>query len=122
MICVRTLLMFCLAFTVSAQAVPDCNSPQNTPEMRDCAGIALKKADDELNAVYGKLLKTLDPEGQRRLKESQRAWIKFRDTDAEFRADLNRGGTMEPLTRTTTKAERTAQRAKELKSELELRE
>ena len=75
-----------------------------------------------MNAVYGKLLKALDPEGQRRLKESQRAWIKFRDSDTEFRADLNRGVTMEPLARTTTKTELTAQRAKELKSELELRE
>jgi uncharacterized protein YecT (DUF1311 family) len=122
MTCTRTFLIFGLVFTIIAQATPDCNSPQNTPEMRDCAGLDLKKADDELNAVYGKLLKTLDPEGQRRLKESQRAWIKFRDSDAEFRADLNRGGTMEPLARTTTKTELTAQRAKELKSELELRE
>jgi len=63
MTCTRTFLIFGLVFTIIAQATPDCNSPQNTPEMRDCAGLDLKKADDELNAVYGKLLKTLDPEG-----------------------------------------------------------
>ena len=119
---VRTFLIIGLVLTVSAQAAPDCSNPQTTPEMQECAAADLKKADDELNAVYDMLLKTLDTEGQRKLIEAQRAWIKFRDSDAEFRADLNRGGTMEHLTRTAAKNEITAQRVKDLKNELELRE
>ena len=118
---IRILLVFGLIFTVSAQAATDCDSLQGTAEMSECNGIEFKKADDELNAVYGKLLKILDSEGKSRLKESQRAWLNYRDSNANFRADINRGGNWEPIRGTEAKTEMTMQRAKELKNELELR-
>ena len=116
------ILIFGLMFIASAQSAPDCNQPQTTADMRDCAAINLDQSDHQLNAVYGKLMKKLDDEGQRKLKESQRSWIKFRDLNATFLADLNRGGTMEPLTYITTKAEMTDRRVQELTNELNMRE
>ena len=46
------------------------------------------KADAELNKAYEALLtKVPDAEGKEKLKESQRAWLAFRDAEAAFAAD-----------------------------------
>ncbi len=55
------------------------------------------KADKALNQVYKELLATLDPEAAKLLKESQRAWIAYRDAEAKFAADEARGGSMSPM-------------------------
>ena len=55
------------------------------------------RADKKLNVVYKKLLPTLDDEGQKLLRESQRAWVIFRDAEAALAADEARGGSMAPL-------------------------
>lgn len=45
---------------------------------------AEKEWDKLLNANYKALMEKLDKESQGRLRESQRAWIKFRDLEYEF--------------------------------------
>jgi Lysozyme inhibitor LprI len=42
--------------------------------------------DAALNARYEALLARLDPSGQQRLREAQRAWLSFRDKECAFRA------------------------------------
>jgi len=54
---------------------------ESTAGMVDCADKAYKKWDAELNKVYKELMKLLDAESQKKLKESQKAWIKFRDEE-----------------------------------------
>lgn len=86
-----------------------------------CAQKDLATADKKLNEVYAKLMKTLDAEGQRKLRDAQRAWVTFRDLNAAFSADVHRGGTAEPLELIGAKTGMTEVRAKELQGELELR-
>jgi uncharacterized protein YecT (DUF1311 family) len=69
------------------------------------------QADAELNRIYGALLTKLpDAEGKEKLKQSQRAWLAFRDAEAAFVADQARGGSMAPTIRYQTMTELTHQR------------
>jgi uncharacterized protein YecT (DUF1311 family) len=78
------------------------------------------KVDAELNKTYEALLTKLpDAEAKQKLKESQRAWLAFRDAEAAFAADEAHGGSMAPTIRHETMAELTQQRIKHLKSHLE---
>jgi len=76
------------------------------------------KADAELNKIYEALLaKLTDAEGKEKLKQSQRAWLVFRDAEAAFAAGPR--GTMAPTLRYATMTELTQQRIKQLKAHLE---
>jgi uncharacterized protein YecT (DUF1311 family) len=78
-----------------------------------------EKADADLNKTYDALLaKLTDAEGKEKLKQSQRAWLAFRDAEAAFAADQVRGGSMAPTIRYETMAELTQQRIKQLKARL----
>jgi uncharacterized protein YecT (DUF1311 family) len=60
-----------------------------------------------------------DTEGKKMLKQSQRAWLTFRDAEVAFAVDEVRGGSMAPTLRYETMAELIEQRIKQLKSHLE---
>jgi uncharacterized protein YecT (DUF1311 family) len=78
------------------------------------------RADAELNKTYEALLKKLpDGQGKEKLKQSQRAWLAFRDAEAAFAADQTRGGSMTPTMRYERMSELTHQRIKQLKVHLE---
>ena len=109
-----------IAFNSYALAL-DCNNAMTDPEMYQCAGKDLAAADKKLNQTYGRLMSLLDNEGQKKLKEAQRAWLKFRDANADFAGDLNRGGTLERLNFLGAKANMTNARVEELDSEIESR-
>ena len=71
---------------------------QNQSEMNREAEAAFAKADAELNRVYAKVVATLDEGSRAKLKASQRAWIAFRDAQAEFEMDNEaRDGSMAPM-------------------------
>ena len=87
------LLPLLSLLTVLAQPVrAQSQSEMNAQAARDAA-----LADRELNKVYKQVLDTLDDEGAKLLKASQRAWIAFRDAEAASAADEARGGSMAPL-------------------------
>ena len=70
----------------------------STAGMINCSGKAYEMWDKELNKVYQKLMKKLTPEERKKLQESQRQWIKFRDAEFGFINDLYLGiGTMIPV-------------------------
>ena len=56
----------------------------STAGMSDCTRQAARMWDAEMNKAYNKLLNLLGPTKSQALRESQRAWIMFRDQ--EFRA------------------------------------
>jgi uncharacterized protein YecT (DUF1311 family) len=62
----------------------DCASQPNTVAIEECQQKRYEKADRELNRVYGEIMKDLSPEGQKKLKEAQRAWLKYRDSAYAF--------------------------------------
>jgi uncharacterized protein YecT (DUF1311 family) len=104
-----------------ANAASSCENAVSDPDLRACASKEFTAADKRLNDVYSKLNKLLDPEGQRKLREAQRAWIKYRDANAEFSGDINRGGSAEILNIIGAKTLMTNQRVKELEEEIEVR-
>jgi uncharacterized protein YecT (DUF1311 family) len=92
---------------------------QSQAEMNRQAAKDFHKADAELNSTYAALMAKLpDAESKRKLKESQRAWLVFRDAEAAFEADEARGGTMAPILRYETMTELTRQRIKQLETRL----
>ena len=91
---------------------------QSQAEMNRQAAKDFKKADAELNSTYAALMAKLPgAESKQKLKESQRAWIAFRDAEAAFAADQFRGGSAAPMLRWTTMTEMTEQRIKQLKGD-----
>ena len=77
-----------------------------------------KEWDKELNIVYQKMMKIADPITKNKLRNAQRAWIKFRDSEIENSYYINNpdGGSMGVLfslyTATKLTEERTIHLAK----------
>jgi uncharacterized protein YecT (DUF1311 family) len=92
---------------------------QTQAAMNAPARADFEKADAELNKTYEALLAKLpDTEGKKKLKQSQRVWLTFRDAEVAFVVDEVRGGSMAPTIRYATMTELTEQRIKQLKTRL----
>ncbi len=79
------------------QWLNDCiKQNQSTAEMVECAEEALKKWDKELNKVYKELMQLLDTSSQKKLKDSQKIWLNYRDEEFSFIEKLysTKDGTM----------------------------
>ena len=93
---------------------------QTQAAMNAQARMEFEQADAELNKTYDALLTKLpDAESKQKLKQSQRAWLAFRDAEAAFASDQARGGSMAPTIRYETMTELTHQRIKQLKVHLD---
>ncbi|MGQ3891434.1 lysozyme inhibitor LprI family protein [Legionella sp. CNM-4043-24] len=66
-----------------------------TADTRNCIEVENKVADKQLNESYINLLKLLSLSGQKKLKYSERAWLKFRDAECKFSGHSMEGGTGE---------------------------
>ena len=103
----------------SHQKQDPCANAQTTAEIAECAGKEYKKADSELNKVYRQLMEKLDDPGHKSaLKESEVAWLKYRDSNCDFESYLNRGGTIYPIVNTGCRTRMTQARTSELKEML----
>ena len=69
---------FGIVVSVSAQKEPDF-VPPGTEEVA-----AVERANAALDAVYAQLRNKLEPEGRKSLQEAERAWIKWRDAEADL--------------------------------------
>jgi uncharacterized protein YecT (DUF1311 family) len=109
----------CAAFLVSLLIPVAQIHAQTQTAMNAQARTEFVRADAELNKAYEALLKKLpDRQGKEKLKQSQRAWLAFRDAEAAFTADQARGGSMAATIRYETMTELTQQRIKQLKTRL----
>jgi uncharacterized protein YecT (DUF1311 family) len=74
------------------------NDPEHysTYGMMECEQKAYDAWDKELNVVYKQLMSELGPKEQQDLKEDQRNWLKFRDSELKFTGDIygQKEGTM----------------------------
>lgn len=75
--------------------------------------------DVDMDSVLKKLNSQFDKIGKNKLKDSQQAWIKYRETDAKLKADSYRGGLMQANVYYSTILERTKTRLDELRGMLE---
>jgi uncharacterized protein YecT (DUF1311 family) len=101
-------------FAQAAGTTPDCEKAETTAQMRACENARYEQANQELNALYTRLIKQLEPQRQEKLRIAQRAWIRFRDANADFLASSAEGGTLAPLLKVTALADMTEARVKEL--------
>lgn len=92
---------------------------QSQHELNEEAAREAARADKVLNQVYKQVLAACDAEGAKLLKESQRAWIAYRDAEASVAADEARGGSMAPMLYSYAIASLTDERVKRLKKTLE---
>jgi uncharacterized protein YecT (DUF1311 family) len=97
----------------------DCANAYSNIEMKECAAQDYEFADKKLNLIYKQLMNKLDSIGKEKLKISQIAWIKFRDSNAEFYADSFREGTGAGLLFLSSKTITTESRVKELQNYLD---
>ncbi len=86
--------------------------------MTQQAWAEFEKADKELNEVYQKVLKSEDEIGKQKLIAAQKAWIKFRDAQAEVDADSERGGSLANQILAESETRMTKARTDELKKYL----
>ncbi|WP_099355492.1 lysozyme inhibitor LprI family protein [Fredinandcohnia onubensis] len=83
-------------------------------EMNEIAAANYKVWDDALNKIWKELEKQLPTEEMDELREEQRRWIKDKYKAASEEAEQYKGGTMEPLVKTSTLAQVTKERCYEL--------
>ena len=66
------------------------NRRENSGFIMDCLAERYKAADQELNAIYSEAMKSLSSDGKKKLKESQDAWLKYRDASLALITEVNR--------------------------------
>ena len=111
-IIVRT---FPIAITVCVAALAYGSAAAQTQmELNETAANDSKKADEALNAAYKAAMAALSGPQQTALKETQRAWIDYRDKAAKAQAALYEGGSIQPMIFSDTLARLTKERAAQL--------
>ena len=83
------------------------NSGETMREMNMTASDVYKLWDDELNEIYGVLKQQLSSSEMDSLRQKQREWIKYRDSEGDAAASQYAGGTMAPLEQASTEADLT---------------
>ncbi len=84
------------------------------PEMREAIGYIYTLWDNELNRIYQDLKNNLPKDQFKKLEKEEVQWIKEKKRIAQKEADQYKGGTLAPLTYTSTEAEETKNRCYEL--------
>ena len=95
---------------------------QTQADMTACASDALRVADAELNTAYRELMAKISDNGKTLLRDSQRAWIAYRDKQCEFNAAGSQGGSVQPMVRANCLADLTKRQTEVLKAQLQCAE
>ncbi|MGO9484556.1 MAG: lysozyme inhibitor LprI family protein [Rhodomicrobium sp.] len=92
--------------------------------MNECADLAFKKTDSQLNAVYQTIERRLKSgaQPQKLLIAAERAWIAFRDAECAFTASAVAGGSMQPMIYSGCLDQMTKKRIDDLKGFLQCEE
>ena len=101
----------------SAEKV-NCVEPQTTTQINYCSQQEFQSADQKLNQIYQKLIKSLSKQQRQRLISAQQAWIKFRDQSCEYEQGQFEGGTLASSTYNYCLARITQQRVADIESYL----
>jgi len=110
------LLLFIILF-VTGSTLSSLAQSQN--EMTQQAWAEFEKADKQLNEVYQKVLKSMEDDiAKQKLIAVQKAWIKYRDAQAELDADSERGGSLANQILAESETTMTKARTAELKKYL----
>ena len=113
-----------MTYTATSAHADPCTTQKNTIEINECGRLTLAKKDKELNAAYQRLLKGFSSQEtgdvtnyekvRFELREAQRNWIKYRDSDCSGKLVLAGTATMRGAIYNGCLIERTEQRIGEL--------
>ena len=117
-----TLLLLASVCLAQKEKKDPCADAQSQAEMNICWGKEYKAADTKLNATYQEFMSKLDESEKVQLKNTQLAWLKYRDANCEFVADRYKGGSMRPMIAAICLADVTNNRTTELKAQMKERE
>jgi uncharacterized protein YecT (DUF1311 family) len=93
----------------------ECDRGATQIELNICSDLEYKKADEGLNKTYQKALKILTDKNEKGLfVQSQRAWIKYRDSTCKFEIAGYEGGSIQPLIYSECMKRLTTERTKEI--------
>jgi len=120
-LCVAVAVFAAGARAQKERQIQPCEGNGSQAEANACAHEEYKAADAELNKIYGRLAGVLDAEDKASLKESELAWIKYRDSTCVFESSQYKGGTMRPMIESVCLARVTKARTSELREQYELR-
>jgi uncharacterized protein YecT (DUF1311 family) len=79
---IATSLLLCAAFGLMTVPIPV--YAQSQAEMNEQAAKDFDAADAAMNKAYKQLMNKLDKDAQAKLKSAQRAWLSFRDAQANL--------------------------------------
>src|SRR4029078_2700471 len=101
-----------------------CNDAANQMQMKECAETAFKNAADELNSIYGNIVRRLktDEVANKLLVAAQKAWLRFRDAECAFISSASSGGSLYPMIVENLPANITQERVNGLKRYLSCEE
>lgn len=102
----------------SLAVAKECSGLDTQTAMNLCEGENFKQADAELNATYAKLVSKISATGQSKLREAQKAWIKYRDAQCEFNTMGTMGGSIHSMMLWQCLSDLTAQQTKRLQHQL----
>lgn len=121
-------LLLCITNSAFAQEEPvphpidiwlqqELEKDYTTMGMRAAMNTAREKWDREMNEIYTRLMSRLNKEQKASLRESQRAWLKFRDAEGKVISSIiaSKEGTMWQLTATSNGMDLVRARALQLK-------
>ncbi|MFJ3057450.1 lysozyme inhibitor LprI family protein [Herbaspirillum sp. NPDC087042] len=109
-------LALLLALGMAHAQAADCAKASTQAEMTACASQTLTQADADLNANYLAYRAKLDKARQNQIRDVQLAWLKYRDLSCRFESSASAGGSAASLALQTCLADKTRQRADEIKA------
>jgi len=97
----------------------DCDNAMAQNDINICASRAYDAADARLNQIYRKLIARLDASEAAQLKNAERSWIGYRDSECRYTVRLNEGGSIYPTVWFGCLTQQTESRTKVLKAHLD---
>lgn len=97
---ISALFLSVAAMALPAKAADKCANAQTQAAMNECAGLAYKKSDAELNKLYKEISERLlnnDEDVLKLLVKAQRAWISYRDAECTFASSPSAQGSIYPV-------------------------
>lgn len=95
----------------------ECELDGSQSQMNGCAAERLQVADAQMNQLYKQKLQSLNPKNQDLLRQSQRAWITYRDKACLYEAGPRgaESGSIWPMQDMLCRVDLTRQRNEKLK-------
>ena len=114
---IRTFILALPLVLLAAPAAAggiNCSKAVVQMDLNTCADQEYHVWDKKLNDAYRAASAQEDAKGRELLKQSERAWIAYRDAECAYQANASEGGSIQPMEYSNCLTEKTKARIKEL--------